>query len=143
MVGWRQNCDRRGRSRSPLRTNLIDSRTVGGHVYDWSIGKTSAPAMRRHFQNMTRDAAKHGRVCDPVASLCSTIGGRSDSDTHCHRDFVKLLPKLGVDVEHLIRQVDGEHFLQIIPPHKLYQHLHKHHREKLDQMMGPPEPIWC
>ena len=91
---------------------------------------------------MTRDAAKHGRDCDPVASLCSTIGCRCESDTQRHRDFVKVLPKLGVDVEHLIHQVDGEHFLQIIPLRKLYQHLHKHHREKLDQIMGPPELVF-
>ena len=118
--GWRQRLRRAGgRSRSRSPPHLRNSESVVGRLHDWARGPASAPSVKSHCVRLVVDARRVENSVDVFAARLAKIGGDRIGSNGGHRDLLKALPNMGIDVAHMITPVPaGGQFQYCILPYE-------------------------
>ena len=143
--GWRQRLARRERERERSRSPRFArpfNKIVGGHLYDWGVGQTSAMRLKEHLHNVeVQDCAR--RVPSEETLLrYARIGGRRPRSNTCHRDLLKLVTK-DFSFMALARPVGpGSCYSFYIPSHLLAHEMSVRYPDRLIQYFGL-DPVAC
>ena len=85
--GWRQRLE----EGSGDEEEEVVSRTVLGHLQDWSDGVSSSVGVKRHMSNSVADGMSHHMVV-----RLSRIGGESGGEQHAHAGMMNILTQVGI-----------------------------------------------
>lgn len=107
----------------------IVSKTVIGHLLEWSDGLQSSAALRRHMRNAVTDGLQQ-----PSVKLLANIGGEASTEQHVHAGLMKILDDIGLTA--VITTLADADVTHTVLPSTLIRTLHEHYIHEFRVRLG-------